>query len=170
MDRGLWLLLLIGVLAAGAFGAWRLSQAYPMTAATLLPRATNAEIDMMEQQAGHACRCARQRHERPWQSACYAEFNQTVARYEHEEWSAMCAPISDTVACFTLGNGQQRCITRDWGGDACSLEEARTLEAIYAEDQAHPIPGRDRWTETVQSFIRGERVRAPRQSRGGCSG
>jgi hypothetical protein len=63
-----------------------------------------------------------------------------------------------------------QCFVKDYDGGACSLDEARTLEAIYAEDQAHPVPGRDRWAEAVHSFIRGEPVNRPLQSGGGCSG
>ena len=135
-----------------------------------LVRATNAEIDLLETQAGEACRCARRRHETPWQSACYAGYRRSLARYEHEEWTAMCMPISPHDDCFPLGGGRQRCITRDWGGDACSNDEARILEAIDADSERRPTEARERWAAAVQSFIRGERVRVSPHGGGGCSG
>jgi len=82
----------------------------------------------------------------------------------------MCMPISPELVCFDeTAAVDHRCIVRSYGGDACTAEEARILETIWYEEEDHPTPGRDRWAEAVQAFIRGDRVAAPRSS-GACTG
>jgi hypothetical protein len=185
MNRFIWLAPATVALAAATAGAWWLVQpaptpanpAVPIPAAEAAPlrlaRATGAQISMMEEEAGRACRCARRLPTTsPGRAACWAGFERNVARYEHQESSSMCLPLSTTITCFPDMDG--RCLIKDYGGGACSLHEARTLEAIWAREARNDQPSWDRagrhMNEAVQTFIRGESVRVPGHSSGGCSG
>lgn len=179
MNRVLWLAPAAAALAAAAVGTWWLLQPVPIPAAPAAPaaqirlaRATGAEISMLEAKAGRACRCARRLPTAsPGRTACWADFERNIARYEHEEMSSMCIPLSTTVDCFPAMNGQ--CFVKDEGGGACSLDEARTLEAIWAQGARGDQQSQDRASrqmdEAVRAFIRHERVPVPRPSGESCS-
>jgi len=61
-----------------------------------------------------------------------------------------------------------------WGGSACTAEEARTIEAIWARrahgDNVAQNRANREIEQAVQAFIRGDQVRGPGYSGGGCSG
>ena len=153
-----------------AIGAMRLS-----TTEHLLNSVPNpAELKAMEAQATKACRCARKLKDKdPGRDACWSKFKRNVDQFAHSEMAAACLPLSTSVICF--GNGVERCITNDFGGGACTAEEARTLEAVWANSIHDDDPksfelAEKRMNEAVQSFIRGEKVATSAPSGATCSG
>lgn len=135
---------------------------------------SNAELRAMEAQAGDACRCARRlKPGDPAREACWSGLQRNIDRFEHSEAMYACAPLAPSDICF--GQGEGRCISKEYGGGACTSEEARILEAIFAETIREDVPksaelANKRMGEAVQSFIRGEKVAVWPSSGPSCSG
>jgi hypothetical protein len=173
MRRAFLILVLIAQAALAAGGGWALLQA-PHDSATARPSLTRlpaeAELHAMRAQADEACRCARSSRPGPARSACWSGYEHNVGGFEHYEMVDMCLPLQSTLTCFGSGMNMEHCIERSRGDDACSDEEARILEGIFAEEQEHPTRGRDRWAEAVAAFIRHDSVPRPHHYGEGCSG
>lgn len=113
------------LIAIAGTGLWVATSDPPGTA-----MATATEIDAMQARADAACRCARGRGDRPGSGECWADFEQEIARYAHEEMSSVCAEDSRTSVCFVSPAGQNpRCISKIRPRGACSHDEASLAQA-----------------------------------------
>ena len=127
-------------------------------------------MERLKSRALEACRCARRMEAGSQREACWAQFEAHVDRYEHSDVDTYCHPISPSSVCF--GGGPENCIVREYGSGACTLDEARTLEAIWSRHSGPDQPSQERagmlMNEAVQGFIRGDPV-PPSRSSGGCA-
>ena len=133
-----------------------------------------AELKAMEAQAADACRCARKLEPNdPGRTACWSKFQASISRFPHSEMVAACMPLSPSKVCF--GEGVEHCITNDYGGGACTSEEARTLEAVWGtavrDDDPKSFELADqKMKEAVQAFIRGEKPAVSAPAGATCTG
>lgn len=101
---------------------------------------TAAQVRAFQAQADAACLCARQ----TGNAECWADFDRTLARYEHASADTMCEEGSVSQVCFPPfdgpeqedGSGQEgTCILRERSYGACSAEEERTRQAAARSRQ-----------------------------------
>ena len=133
-----------------------------------------AQIVEFEATAQQGCRCARAEADRGGDIAgCWAELDRKIAGYEPSESSALCGRFSPTEICFGESS-DELCFTKDYGGGACTAEEAKILQAIYAaairgrdETSPHPDEAAD---QAVKALIRGDTLTPARGvSEVGCN-
>ena len=134
---------------------------------TLTP--TPAQRASLQEEALRGCRCERRfPHGDPRRESCWTRFYRELEPFDYSTASTMCMPTSTEEVCFG-----DDCIVKSYGSGACTAEEARIIDSIWAEtageDQASWDRAGDRIGEAVQAFIRGERLTAP-ASPVGCAG
>jgi hypothetical protein len=139
-------------------------------AASPAEKASPARVDVAALQlvADAACRCARSS---PDDKSCWAELEAATAAYRPgESLASACFPISTSVDCFNddAPDGGFCIVTGrlvTGGKTLCSAEEAKTVEAVFADVLERSDDDYQAATsaaaEAADALARGERLEAP---------
>ena len=95
-----------------------------------VPNAT--QIRQLQEQADAACRCDRRSPDVPWDQACWADFDRTIAMFEHWQTGSACMEESTSQVCFGQGviPTPERCLFKERSYGACSAEEEQQRRTL----------------------------------------
>jgi hypothetical protein len=165
VERHVWVLGLLALLAGGAALGWALAPPLPV----------KPDIPRLQALATESCGCARTRPGKGAKQACWAEFERRIQRHKPVQYATACDPVSPSGYCFD--GDLEACVITEYSASPdtaslCSAEEARVAEAAF-DDALKRTPNDPNaafkaFFDTARAFARGEKLSGS-SGRGGCA-